>query len=137
VIVRTQDEDPNGLASMLADLIASNLERHPERRALLRSAVVGLTSLDAGVSATLRVERGGVRVANGPPAPAERAVLIGASAADLLALASAPLRAGVPDPTTAAGRSVLLGLARGRIRIRGALARPLVLPRIARLLSVR
>jgi hypothetical protein len=136
VIVRTDDAEPNALASMLADLIASNLERHLERTALLRPAVVGLTATDADASATIRIERGIVRVGNGPPPAGERALRISASASDLLALAAVPLRAGLPDPAAASGRAILVRLARGRIRVAGALARPLVLPRLARLLSV-
>jgi len=135
VIVRAEDAEPNGLASMLAGLIASNLARRPARRALLRPAVVVLTSVDAEVSATIRIEPGVVRVASGVAAPAERAVTIAAPSSDLLALASVPLRLGLPDPTTAAGRAVVASVVRGRTRVTGALGRPLALPRVARLLS--
>jgi predicted lipid carrier protein YhbT len=133
VIVEVDDDVPNGLATMLAALIEANLERHPARRALLRDGVFHLSAVDAAVSATISTAGGGVRVSNG----AGRAhVSVRASSSDLLLLASAPLRAGFPDPLSREGRAVVRGVAGGRIRIRGWLSHPLRLSRLARLLFV-
>ncbi|HEY6677620.1 MAG TPA: hypothetical protein VI411_01830, partial [Actinomycetota bacterium] len=44
------DREPNGLAAMVGGLIEANLRQHPERRSLLRPAVVELVAVDAGVS---------------------------------------------------------------------------------------
>jgi hypothetical protein len=129
------DEEPNGLATMLAGLLEANLERHPARRALLRDAVFHLAATDARVSATIRTARGRVRVRNGR-APSPPHVSVRASSSVLLSLASVSLRAGLPDPMTRQGRTVLRRIAVGRIRIRGMLAHPVRLSRLARLLSV-
>jgi hypothetical protein len=135
VDVRLADAEPNGLAEMVAGLLRSNLERRPERGALLRPATVALEALDAGVGAAIRLGPGRVELANEPPA--RRAdVRIRAESRDLLALSSAPLRLGYPDPLRPQGRAVLAGILRGRVRISGLVRHPVVVSRFARLLSV-
>lgn len=133
--VGIQDGEPNGLSAMLARLIETNLERHPERRALLRVAVFDLTAPDAGVSATIEVRPDSVVVRNGVH-PDGAHVSVVAPSSELLLLASVPLRAGLPDVLSRDGRAVLRHVLRGRIRIRGLLAHPGRLSRLARLLSV-
>jgi hypothetical protein len=129
------DEEPNGLATILARLVEANLEHHPARRALLRDDVFHLAATDALVSATISTARGRVRVSNGRD-PVRPHVSVRASSSDLMSLASVSLRAGFPDPMTREGRTVLRRIAFGRIRIRGMLAHPVRLSRLARLLSV-
>jgi hypothetical protein len=135
VTVVVQDEEPNGLASMLARLIDANLERHPDRGALLGEAVFDLTAPDAGVSATIETHPGSVRIRNGVH-PDGAHVSVEAPASELLLLASVPLRVGFPDALSRDGRAVLRHVLSGRIRIRGLLAHPARLSRLARLLSV-
>ncbi len=132
--VALEGAEPNGLASMLANLIRANLERHPERRALLRDSVIELEAADVGVVATLLVRDGAVRVASAPAAGAH--VSVRASSSDLLLLAGVRLRAGFPDPLAPSGRAVIRRVLRGRIRIRGLLRHPGRLSRLSRLLSV-
>jgi hypothetical protein len=129
------DAEPNGLATMLAGLIESNLARRPKRSRLLRPATVELEAVDAGVGATVHLDAGSVRIANGPANPAFD-VRIRASSRDLLTLSSAPLVLGLPDPLRRDGRAVLAGIARRRVRIGGMLRHPVTLSRFARLLSV-
>ncbi|MFB3738008.1 MAG: hypothetical protein ACE14W_03465 [Candidatus Velamenicoccus archaeovorus] len=127
---------PDGLASMVGGLIEANLARHPDRARLLRPAVVDLSALDAGVSVSLAIETDRVVVAPTAGANGRPHVHVLANASDLLLLASAPLRLGLPDPLSTRGRAVLGGLVRRRIRIRGLLRHPGTLGRLSRLLSV-
>ncbi|HJS27887.1 MAG TPA: hypothetical protein VJ913_12260 [Actinomycetota bacterium] len=129
------DADPNGLADLVGRLIASNLERDPDRRRLLRSAVVELSASDADIQATIHVDAAGVSVANGP-ASSKPHLRVRADAFDLIELAAAPLRLGLPDVFDARGRAVLGRIAGRHVRVSGMLAHPLRLTRFTRLLSV-
>jgi hypothetical protein len=130
------DREPNGLASMVGGLIEANLRQHPERRSLLRPAVVELVAVDAGVSVRIALSPGQVSVANGSSRPGRPRVRVLADSDGLLLLSSAPLRFGLPDPLSSDGRWVLAKVLRGQIRISGLVAHPLTVARFARLLSV-
>ena len=102
MILTVVSPEPSGLASLVADLIEQNLERAPERRALLRPSVVVLDAVDAEVTIFLRIEPGEVRVATSPTrtrgsGDAER----------LLDLTTVPLRLGFPDVLRPEGRAVV------------------------------
>lgn len=135
-VVVLADDRPNGLATMLARLIESNLTHDPGRARLLRPAVVEIEAIDAGVAATVRTAAGRVEVASGRANPAAD-LSIRASSGDLLDLTAAPLWLGLPNPASRTGREVLRGVFARRVRIRGMFGHPLVLSRVARLLSVR
>ena len=128
------DREPSGLATMLAGLIEQNLERDPSRRRLLHPVLVSITAPDAGVSVTLRIEPERVEVADGADPTAELAIR--ADSSQLLALTSAPLRFGLPDPLRPAGRAVLRDVLAKRVRIDGMFAHPRVLACVSSLLSV-
>ncbi|MEX0984435.1 MAG: hypothetical protein WD096_05240 [Actinomycetota bacterium] len=132
--VRYDHEDPEGLASMLGGLIAQNLLRDPSRHRLLRAATVVVRAADAGVAVTIRIRPGEVLISRVTP---RAQVSIAASGSDLLAMAGAPLRFGLPDPLRREGRAVLFAIATGRVRVRGLLRRLLVLRRFTMLLSAR
>ena len=133
--VRFADAEPNGLADLVGRLIESNLEAEPERRRLLRTAVIELSASDADLQATIRLSAADVDVSNGPAEP--RAHLkLAADAYDLVELAGAPLRFGFPDVFSAQGRSVLLRIATRHVRVSGMVRHPLRLSRFTRLLSV-
>ena len=133
--VRFADAEPNGLADLVGRLIETNLEAHPDRRALLRDAVVRLRAADAATEATVTLSSAGVAVANGPVGRRPQLTLV-AEAYDLIELAGAPLRFGFPDVLDAEGRSVIRRIATGRVRISGMLRHPVRLSRFTRLLSV-
>lgn len=134
--VEYSNPEPNGLAAMLGGLIEANLGRHPDRRSLLKPAVIELTAPDAGVSVSLALSPDRVVVSNGS-APGRRPhVRIRAESDALLALSSVPLRFGLPDPLTREGRRVLGDVLRGRIRIAGLLLHTRSLTRLSKLLSV-
>ena len=129
------DGEPNGLADLVGRLIASNLERDPERRRLLRPAVVELSASDAEMHATIHVAPGAVTVANGHTTSRPH-LWVRADAYDLIELAAAPLRLGLPDVLDARGRAVLRQIARRHVRVSGLLRHPVRLTRFTRLLNV-
>lgn len=132
--VTFSDAEPNGLAELVGGLIEANLGMHPSRRALLRPSRIRLTGRDADVTISLALGDGNVIVSNGPgPRPH---LHVEADASALLALASAPLRFGLPDALRAEGRAVLRSLLRSELRVVGLLRHPLRLSRFSRLLSV-
>lgn len=132
--VQLESEEPSGLAEMLAGLLEQNLDRRPERASLLRPSVVLLEVPDSGVIVSVRTWPGGLRVADGNVRDADLRVV--ANADRLLATASAPLRAGLPDPLRPAGRAVLADVVTGRIRVHGLVRHPVRLARFISLLSV-
>ncbi len=125
--------EPNGVVSMLDALVRANLERDPRRARLLGRGVVELVARDAGVSAVIDLSSDPPRVSAGPRPTAD--VRISASSDDLLALAGAPLRLGYPDPLRREAHGVLGAIVRGRVRIEGLLRHPLLVRRLAGLLS--
>jgi hypothetical protein len=136
VSVAYADREPNGLAAMVGGLIEANLRQHPERRSLLRPAVVELVAVDAGVSVRIALSPGQVSVSNGSSGQGRPRVRVVADSEGLLLLSSAPLRFGLPDPMSSDGRRVLANVLRRQIRISGLVAHPLTVARFARLLSV-
>jgi hypothetical protein len=134
VNVTVSGEEPSGLASMLAELIRTNLSTDPGRAALLRPAVVVLDAPDAEVTVFLRIAPDEVRVGDGDVPDAH--LRIRADAVRLLDLTTVPLRLGFPDVGRPEGRAVVGDLFARRLRIRGLLRHPVRLARITRLLSV-
>lgn len=131
--VRYEGGEPEGLASMLGELIEQNLLRDPRRHRLLRPAMVVVRARDAGVGVSIRMRPGDVLVT--PGVDPEARVGITSSGRDLLAMAAAPLRFGLPDLTTREGRYVVAAILTGRIRVRGLLTRLPVVRRFTMLLS--
>jgi hypothetical protein len=134
VTVTVVSPEPSGLASMVADLIEQNLERAPERRALLRPSVVVLNAVDAEVTIFLRIEPGEVRVGDGDVPDAH--LRIRGNAERLLDLTTVPLRLGFPDVLRPEGRAVVGQLLRRRLRVGGLVRHPLRVARLTTLLSV-
>jgi hypothetical protein len=135
VRVEYLDAEPNGLVAMLGSLIEANLARHPHRKELLKPAVIAITAPDAEVAATIRVSPGEVAIGNGLRSGASH-LRVRADSHALLLLSSVPLRLGLPDPFTRAGRDVLGRLLRCEIRIDGLALHPGKLARLSKLLSV-
>ena len=132
--VTVHGEEPSGLASMLAELIRTNLRTDPGRAALLRPSVVVLDAPDAEVTVFLRIDPEEVRVGDGDVPDAH--LRIRADAERLLDLTTVPLRLGFPDVGRGEGRAVVGDLLARRLRIRGLLRHPLRLARVTQLLSV-
>jgi hypothetical protein len=129
------DLEPNGLANLVGRLLEANLEVHPGRRELLSPCVVELDATDADVSVTIRIERDRAEVANGG-ADLDSHVIVEARAQDLLDLAAAPLRLGLPDVFHPTGRSVVRRILSRDVRVSGLFRHPVRMSRFLRLLSV-
>ncbi len=132
--VEYADAEPNGLASMLGGLIEANLEQHPERERLLKPSVIAITAPDAEVSVTIQFAPGRVSVANGLHGKPD--LLVQADSDTLIELSSVPLRFGLPDNMTKAGREVTGKLLKGRIKVRGMYRHMGRLGRLNKILSV-
>jgi len=128
------DEEPNGLAAIIGGLIEGNLAQHPEREALLKPAVIGISAPDVGVSITLQIAPGRVGVANGLQGKPH--LLVQTDSDRLIELSSVPLRFGLPDNMTKDGRAVTGALMKGQIRVRGMPRHLGQLARLNKLLSV-
>ena len=134
-MVRVDDVEPSGLVSMVAGVVRANAARDPVLDRLPAGAVYRLVASDAGVSATIRIAVDEI-VVGGDAGRVPADVTVRATSADLVEVAAAPLRLGLPDPLSAPGRRVVARIATGRIRIRGLLRHPLLVLRLSRLLSV-
>ena len=132
--VSVAGEEPSGLASMLAQLIETNLATDPGRVSLLRPSVVVMDVPDAEVTVFLRIAPDAVRVGDGAVPDAH--LRIRTDAERLLGLTTVPLRFGLPDVARPEGRAVVGDLLARRLRIEGLLLHPIRLARITQLLSV-
>jgi hypothetical protein len=132
--VEYTDAEPNGLAAMLGGLIEANLQQHPERAALLKPAVVGITAPDVDVAITITMAPGRVALANGIHGRPH--LLVRADSETLIELSSVPLRFGLPDNMTKRGREVTGKLLKGQIKVRGMYRHLGKLARLNKLLSV-
>jgi hypothetical protein len=131
-----REGDVVGLGGMLAGLVEANLERSPERAALLRdiSGTVNIVAHDADAAVGLEIAGG--RLSIYPNAFRHAGIEIRASSEVLLELVSVPLRFGLPDLMTPAGRSVMKRMVRRELRVKGMVAHPVLLGRLNGLLSV-
>lgn len=134
VRVELEGREPSGFAELVAGLFEQHLAREPGRAALLRPSVVALEAPDAGVAVTVRLQPGSIRVLDGAARDADLRIV--ATSDRLLALAAAPLRAGLPDPLHHEGRAALADVVTGRVRVHGMLRHPRRLGRFTSLLSV-
>lgn len=132
--VRYVGGEPAGLAALVGGLLEANLRAHPRRARLLRPARVEISAPAASASVLLVLDPDGPLVSASVDGPVD--VRVTADPVRLIELVAAPHRLGLPDPLRREGRRVLGAVARGEIRIRGLLRHPLLVIRLARLLSV-
>lgn len=127
--VHLEGEEPEGLARMLAGLIEANIAADPAKERLLETTrgAVAIDVLDTGASIGLTFVPGALTVVADVVPGAD--LRIACDADTLLSLSTVPLRLGMPDPLSEAGRRVALQIATGKLRISG-------LPAGARLLRV-
>jgi hypothetical protein len=135
VQVRYGDGEPNGLAAMIGGLLDANLAQHPERERLLtRRATYAIVAEDVDVAVSIRLGGGGVQVRNGVVGRPD--LVIRTDSESLIGLSSVPLRMGLPDAFSPAGRAVNRKLLRGELSVKGLLRHPAKLARLNKLLSV-
>lgn len=129
-------EAPDGLVRMVAELLRANLHADPAKGRIVESTrgAVQIDVADAALTIGLKFVPGTVTVTSGPVPGAD--LHVRTDAETLVSLSTVPLRFGLPDPTTGAGRAVGAKLFTGSLKITGL---PLALPmlrRLNRLLSV-
>ncbi len=135
--VEIEIELANGTDSMLAtalrDAIAATLERYPGRipsfRALRDRVLV--RAEDTGEAVTLVFDHGKLQILDGEAGAAQIRII--GDRDTILALTRLPLRYGLPDLTSEAGRRVFTRQLGGELTVRGLLLR---LPQIRHLLQV-
>lgn len=124
-----------GLGTMIAELVRTNLASHPGRAALLNGGVGSVTirATDAGVETGLVFTGKGLRV--GAPLPRPD-LTIACDSGTLMELTAVPLRFGLPDPLDPRGRAIVSKLLRGSLKVRGMALHLGLMTRLQRLLSV-
>jgi hypothetical protein len=127
-LVRTVDEVPNGLSSLLGELVASRISEHPRRLRLLRGFKVGVRASDIGLSTTLYLDPGRVAIRNGTSKTTR--LRIKADSATLLSISESPA---VLSP--GAAWKLLDALRSGRLRIEGLPGGVVELSRFHRLIA--
>jgi hypothetical protein len=125
-----------GLALMMADLIGENLAHNPSRwKDFGRlEALISIEARDAEVAVTLEFRRGSLVVHSG--IHGTPVLHIAADSEPLLKLALLEMTAGIPNLFTDVGRALLKSIVKRDVRISGALAHPVALIRLTRLISV-
>ena len=134
-LVEYRDDEPNGLASMLGGLIEANLAAHPERGKLLaKTATYAIVATDADVAVSIRLGAGRVAVRNGVVGRPH--IFVTTDSETLIGLSSVPLKFGLPDAMTKAGREVNRKLLKGQLKVKGLFLHPGKLARLNKLLAV-
>jgi hypothetical protein len=135
-VVVLEGPEPNGLATMIAGLLEANIAQDPAKARLVESmrGAAEIDVPDTGVTIGLKFVPGTVTVTSGAVAGAE--LRIRANADTVLELSTVPLRFGLPDMLTDAGRDVTAKVLRRELTLGGL---PLGLPlmtKLNRLLNV-
>lgn len=132
-LVRSAEPDPNGLASMLIDLLRTRIDAHPSRVRLLRGPV-RIRATDLGQSATIAPDGEGLVVRNRSHG-VEAALVVRGDATTLLELTDLRVRLGVPVPWHRQTRLLVRALRTRALRIEGLAAHPVAAWRLTRLLA--
>ena len=134
--VHLEGAEPNGLAQMVAGLVEANIAADADRARLLTSArgAAQIDVPDARVTIGLKFVPGAMTVTSGPVPGAD--IRITTDADTLMGLSTVPLRFGLPDPLTPAGREVTRKILTGTLKVRGLPAGLGMLRMVNRLLAV-
>jgi hypothetical protein len=137
-VVLAPGADENGLAAMIQALIEQNLADHPEKLVdfeRMRGSVA-IVAEDAGTAVTLVFGGGRLEVHAGIEGVPDIAVR--ADSDDVVGLSQLELtrRFALPDLRGVHARKVLARSRTGHIRVLGALARPMLLLRLTRVMSI-
>jgi hypothetical protein len=107
-----------GLAVMLADLINGNIAKHPDRVSLINghAATVNLHVHDIDMNIGLSFTGTELRIGE---TIGEPDMSITTDSDTLLEMTAVPLRFGMPDQLTTAGRSMAAKLLNGEVKVKG------------------
>lgn len=112
------EQGSEGLSVMLADLIRGNLERDQDRTRLIvgQAATVNLHVPDAEVDVGLTFTGSTLHIG---PVVADPDMSITTDADTLMSMTNVPLRFGMPDQLTPAGRAMAAKLLNGEVKVKG------------------
>jgi len=137
-VVLAPGAEDNGFAAMIHALIEQNLADHPEKVADFERmrGNVAIVAEDAGTAVTLCFTHGRLEVHAGIEGVPD--VAVRANSDDVVGLSQVELtpRLGLPDPRGEHTRKVLARSREGQIKVYGALAHPLLLLRLTRVMSI-
>lgn len=137
-VVLAPGADANGLASMIHALIEQNLADHPDKLAELERmrGSVAIVAEDAGTAVTLCFDAGGLEIRDGIDGVPD--ITVRAESEDVVTLSQIELtnHLALPDPSGNHTREVLARSRTGHIKVYGALAHPMLLLRLTRLMSI-
>lgn len=135
-IVVHKSAEENGMATMLAELMRTNIATSCHKAACFKAlkATVALEVPDAEVSATLVFNRGSCVIYDGIDGPTD--LHIEADSEDLLNLSNINLVAGLPFYLDQQGRDILVKTLTGKVRIKGKVLHPIALTLLTIVLSV-
>jgi hypothetical protein len=135
VAVEYADPEPNGLAAIVGGLIEANVAAHPElERSVAKGGTYAIVAPDVGVAVSIRLAPGRVTIRNGVVGRPD--VRVTTDSETLVGLSSVPLRLGLPDVLTKAGREIDRKLLKGTLKVKGLVLHAAKLARLNRLLSV-
>ena len=137
-LVDYADKEPSAFASMLAGLIAANVESRPEKQqdfdALVARVGIWVTDIDEGV--TLDFKGGHLTAHNG--LKPRRTITIRTDADTVMSLSNLKIGVfGLPVYYDEVGRGVAAKLLRGKLKIDGLLPNLMTLNAVTRIFSVQ
>ncbi len=130
------DAEAVALASMLADVVESNLGRHPARIKDFNrlNGNVGITAADAEVDITITFNRGECVFHQGLHNPSK--LLVTADAQTLMELTNLEVRFAIPWLFDETGLSIIRKLLKRELKVGGLLFHPLTVIGVLKVLSV-
>lgn len=126
-----------GMASMMAEMISTNLQNKPERIKDYNAlrGTIWVTAGDAGVDITLAFTGGGLIVHNGKVG--HPIIHISTDSSTLMELANITIKYGMPYYFDDVGKMVLNKLKTGELKIRGMVPHIAELTRLTKIMSVK
>ena len=123
-------------AGIIAELLATNLARHPEKQAVFRrmQGAVAIDLVDIETAVTLVF--GGERLRIDAGIAGTPALIIRTASDRVTDLNALRIVAGLPWYFDEAGRRVMAHLLTGRLKIEGMFSHPLLLTRLTKIMSV-
>jgi hypothetical protein len=125
-----------GLAAMIKDLIAQNLEQNPHKIAdfVKLNIGVGLIVTDVAIEMTMAFSKGDMTVYSG--VPDESGIVIRTRADIVMAMSNTKIKWGLPYYFNETGREILQAMRNGGLKIRGMILHLPSLIRLSRVMSV-
>ncbi len=135
-IIVDNDAEENGLANMLAELIRQNMKQHPGKSKPFKKlkSIISIETTDAGVSLTMFFNRGNCIMCNGLVGKPKLHII--ADSMTILELSNVPLRFGLPDFSSDAGKELKVKIKSKELLIKGKFSHPIALSRFCRIVSI-